>query len=103
MDDLRLYQISVPVQPGNSGGPLLDEEGNIIGVVVAMLDAQTAFEVSGSLPQNVNYALKSIYALALLDTLPEVIQSLPTPQTQKSFEAVAYRAQKSIAMIVVYE
>jgi len=39
MDDLRLYQINVPVQPGNSGGPLLDMNGNVTGVIVAVLDA----------------------------------------------------------------
>jgi S1-C subfamily serine protease len=52
-DDLRLYQLSVPVQPGNSGGALLDENGNILGVILAMLDAKTTFRISGSLPQNV--------------------------------------------------
>jgi hypothetical protein len=71
-DDLRLYQISVPVQPGNSGGALVDENGNVLGIIVAMLDAKTTFRVSGSLPQNVNYAVKSVYAQAMLDTLPEV-------------------------------
>jgi serine protease Do len=48
-DDLRLYQISVPIQPGNSGGALLDDYGNILGVVIAMLNAKTAFQVSGCL------------------------------------------------------
>ena len=37
-DDSRFYQISAPVQPGNSGGPLLDENGNLIGVVSSKLD-----------------------------------------------------------------
>ena len=39
-DDSRFYQISAPVQPGNSGGPLLDENGNLIGVVSSKLDFQ---------------------------------------------------------------
>jgi len=76
-DDIRLYQISIPVQPGNSGGALLDENGNICGVIVAMLDAKAAFEMSGSLPQNVNYAVKSSYVKAMLDTLPEISDELP--------------------------
>ena len=38
-DDARYFQISVPVQPGNSGGALVDERGNVVGVVSAKLDA----------------------------------------------------------------
>ena len=102
-DDLRLYQISIPVQPGNSGGPLLDMNGNVIGIIVAMLDAETVFEMSGSLPQNVNYAVKSNYAQALLDTLPEVSGNLLPAYPKKPFNAVVDRVKKSIVMVVAYE
>jgi len=60
-----MWQISVPVQPGNSGGPLLDEDGNLIGVVVSKLGLGAA-RVTGDIPQNVNFAVKSAYALPLL-------------------------------------
>jgi S1-C subfamily serine protease len=102
-DDLRLYQISVPVQPGNSGGPLLDANGNVCGIVVAMLDAETAFEITGSLPQNVNYAVKSTYAQTLLDTLPEVGKKLPAPSTETAFDVVTASVEKSIVMVLTYE
>jgi len=102
MDDVRLYQISAPVQPGNSGGPLLDINGNVMGIVVAVLDTKTAFEVSGSLPQNVNYAVKSICALALLDTLPEVSEKLPAPSKSQPFDEIVSRVKKSVVMIVAY-
>jgi S1-C subfamily serine protease len=49
----------VPVQPGNSGGPLTDERGNIIGIVVARLNDYAALRRTRSLPQNVNYAVKT--------------------------------------------
>lgn len=71
-DDPRLYQVSVPVQLGNSGGPLVNEQSEVCGVVVSSLDAKTAFRITGAIPQNVNYAVKSTYALALLDSVPEV-------------------------------
>jgi S1-C subfamily serine protease len=58
-DDDRYYQISVPVQAGNSGGPLIDMEGRVIGVVTGKLNALAVFQQSGSLPENVNYAIKS--------------------------------------------
>ena len=50
-------QISAPVQPGNSGGPLLDGAGQVIGVVKAKLDAMKAAKAIGDIPQNVNFAL----------------------------------------------
>lgn len=56
-NDRRFLQISAPVQAGNSGGPLLDESGRIVGVVVAKLDAARVFEITGDLPQNVNFAI----------------------------------------------
>lgn len=103
-DDLRLYQISVPVQPGNSGGPLLDSYGNVCGLIVAMLDAETAFEVSGTLPQNVNYAVKSTYVHALLDTLPDIAAKLPPPMTKNMpVEDIVKKIEKSIVMVLAYK
>ena len=55
-DDPRYFQISLPVQPGNSGGALVDARGNMVGIVAAKLDAVTALAATGSLPENVNYA-----------------------------------------------
>jgi len=100
-DDLRLYQISVPIQPGNSGGPLLDENGNILGVVIAMLNAKKTFEISGSFPQNVNYAVKSLYAQAMIDTMPDVAGKLISPSRNKS-NAIE-NAQASTVMVVCYD
>ena len=59
-DDTRFFQISVPVQPGNSGGPLLDARGNLIGIVTGKLNALKVMEATGGdLPQNVNFAIKA--------------------------------------------
>jgi uncharacterized protein len=51
-------QISVPIQRGNSGGPVLDRAGNVIGVVVSKLDALKVAQRMGDLPQNVNFAIR---------------------------------------------
>jgi formylglycine-generating enzyme required for sulfatase activity len=51
------FQITAPVQPGNSGGPVLDASGNVIGVVVAKLDALKAAVATGDIPQNINFAV----------------------------------------------
>jgi len=100
-DDLRLYQISIPIQPGNSGGALLDEHGNILGVVVAMLNAKKTFQITGSLPQNVNYAVKSLYAQAMIDTMPGVTGKLLAPSKTK-VSAIDH-AQQSTVMVVCYD
>ena len=66
-DDPAQYQISAPVQPGNSGGPLLDMQGHVVGVVVAKLNAlQVARMTGGDIPQNVNFAIKGEQAAAFL-------------------------------------
>ena len=66
-DDARFLQISAPVQPGNSGGPLLDKGATVIGIVVAKLDALKVAEITGDIPQNVNFAIKSVIVRAFLD------------------------------------
>jgi hypothetical protein len=66
-DDSRYLQISAPVQSGNSGGPLVDGSGNVVGVVTSKLDAIKMAEDQGDLPQNVNFALKASVATSFLD------------------------------------
>ena len=60
-DDPRLLQITTPIQPGNSGGPLVDAYGRVIGVVVSTLNSSLFLERTGSVPQNVNFAIKIDY------------------------------------------
>lgn len=60
-------QIDVPLQPGNSGGPLLDRRGLVVGVVVAKLDALRVAQMTGDIPQNINFAVKLEPLKALLD------------------------------------
>lgn len=60
-------QISVPIQRGASGGPVLDQAGNVIGVVVAKLDALKVAERVGDLPQNVNFAIRGEVVRSFLE------------------------------------
>lgn len=65
-DDPRVYQVTVPLQSGNSGGPLITMDGNVVGVTTSKLNAVRVFQYTGDLPQGVNYAVKSHYVAAIL-------------------------------------
>jgi TPR repeat protein len=102
-DDPRYFQISAPVQPGNSGGALVDERGNVIGIVSAKLDAAAALAASGALPENVNYAVKSSLLLSFLESVPDVDAKLKTPNTaDEKFGEVVKSAQDAAVLVLVY-
>lgn len=69
LDDPRLYQISVPLQSGNSGGPLLNMRGEVVGVATSKLNAAAVFQWTGDLPENVNYAMKIQYLEPLINPI----------------------------------
>lgn len=52
-----LVQITAPVQPGNSGGPLLNRRGKVVGIVVGKADALKIAKITGDVPQNINFAI----------------------------------------------
>lgn len=102
-DDPRYFQISVPIQPGNSGGALIDERGNVVGIVAGKLSAEAALASSGHIAENVNYAVKSSLLLVLLESLPEVRGMLPVPrQDDRRFEDVVSSAEKASVLVIVY-
>ena len=65
--DASYFQMSVPIQPGNSGGPVVNMQGEVVGVVASTAAIEAFYTMSGSLPQNVNWASKSDYARLLFD------------------------------------
>ena len=70
--DISTYQMTTPIQPGNSGGPLFDFNGSLIGINSAKIRADIA--------ENVSYAIKSSYLKNLIDVLPTTL-SLPNDKT----------------------
>jgi len=70
--DPRHFQFTAPLQPGNSGGPVIDENGRVLGVATYRIDDEIAFRQSGSLPQNLNFAIRNAVVLPFLARLPIV-------------------------------
>ncbi len=100
-DDARCYQIDAAVQPGNSGGPLADESGRLIGIVSSKLSDSSVLAGTGSLPQNVNYAIKKSYLLAFLDGYPEVLKNTVTGgQDGLLFEDAVAKVRKSTVLVI---
>ena len=101
-DDPHQLQITAPVQPGNSGSPLLDTSGGVAGIVVAKLNGLRIVKRTGALPENVNFAVNAKYARALLDRSGVPYQTATADKTL-STPAIAERALKFTVMVQCFK
>ena len=97
-DDPYQLQITAPVQAGNSGSPVLDANGAVAGVVVAKLNVLRMVKRTGSIPENVNFAVNAKYARALLDRSGVPYQTATARETL-STPAIAERALKFTVLV----
>lgn len=97
-----LIQISNPIQPGNSGGPLFSHYGHLIGIVVSSLSASYFYESYQTIPQNVNFAIKTDYLINLLSLIydGEVFVAVGQMESEMSSSEV-YKAYKRFIPIVL--
>jgi S1-C subfamily serine protease len=97
-NDIRFVQISAPVQPGNSGGPLFDSSGHVIGVVVGKLDALQVARETGDIPQNVNFAVHWSELRAFLDEQGIQYRKAPSQHNLSTPEIAATAAKIAVAI-----
>ena len=103
-DDPSRMQISVPVQPGNSGGPLANARGEIVGVIVSRLNDLKVMEMSGSVPQNVNYAIKSSTLMKFLDENSSLVPGIVigvNPSKLSQDEAIQ-AVERASGLVLIY-
>ncbi len=60
-------QTTVPIQPGNSGGPLVNQRGEVVGIMTSTAAVRAFLALTGTLPQNVNWAVKADFAAPLFE------------------------------------
>jgi len=84
LNDTRYLQISAAVQPGNSGGPLLDTGGQIVGMVAAKLNALKFAKATGNIPENINFAIKTGMLRDFLDNSVVAYQTADAKNEMKT-------------------
>jgi S1-C subfamily serine protease len=86
-NDRRMIQISTPVQPGNSGSPLLDQSGNVVGIVAGKLNAIQVAETRSETTQNINFAVNLRTIQSFLDShavpSPHLVSTNMVPTTKR--------------------
>jgi S1-C subfamily serine protease len=99
-DDVRFIQITTPIQPGNSGGPLFNKDGNVVGLTTSKLNERAV----GTSIENVNYAIKAAYLVNIYNMLPNKEQlSKNTTLSDKDLKDQVKVLKNYVCLIKVYK
>ena len=101
--NITQFQLTAPIQPGNSGDPILNPWGSLVGVTFARIDDVSVLEQSGTIPQNINYGIKH-------DVVRDMLQEYNIPYSsgraywfQPSQEVVAELSRETTILLNCYE
>lgn len=102
-DDGGVFQVDLPIQPGNSGGPLVTEQGFVIGIIAHRLNSALLMTNLGVFTQNVNYAVKSEHLAFLIDQFPRVRMRVPAKpgRAVPTFPALTEYVEEATAIVWV--
>ncbi len=101
-DDMGTFQISAQIQPGNSGGPVINRSGSVVGVVVSQANEQYFTRQAGTTPQNVNFAITGNEIHAFLNANRMKFLQATNTQQYLSIADIAERAQRYTGAVVCY-
>ena len=95
-------QISAAVQPGNSGGPVLDDKGRLVALVAGKLNAARVLQATGDIPQNVNFAVKASVLAGFLDLQQVSYVTAPVDSENLAGTEIARRAAAASVQVACY-
>lgn len=98
-NDQKVYQIDVPLQPGNSGGPLISEHGVVVGVIKATFNQLTAMQTLGTLTQNINYAVKTDEIVPMLEDVLGSQLKYGSRAQRQTMPDLINRFEKSVVLV----
>ncbi|WP_292651465.1 serine protease [Mesorhizobium sp.] len=98
-DDTRYLQISTPIQPGNSGGPVVDRRGALVGITTATLKPEAG---GGALPQNVNFALRATLLQTFLESRGIKFEYAPEDAAELHTADLADKVQPAVVQLFCY-
>lgn len=102
-DDATCLRLSVPVQPGNWGGPLMDEHGNVIGMVCSASNRDAPGAAGGGPPEVPGYGVKGACLRVFLESEPGVSSRLKPANTgEHKFEDIVQSASKAAVLVLAY-
>lgn len=102
-DDLSRLQMTAPIQPGNSGGPVMNRAGNIVGVVVETASDEYFREQRGTAIQNLNFAIHDAMARAFLDTNNVRYETASGADQTLSIADIGEQARSYTGQILCYQ